>query len=694
MKQVIICEKKTVADELYEFLKGKKRKEEGYSVVINEGIETVITYTYGHVFKIVNEEGSKWELDKLPIFPNKFIYENIGGNKIKIFNTIKNVLKGAERVIVSTDAGREGEIIAREVLDAVNQNWRRDYEVKRLWTSEALTQDVVNREIANLKDISKYDGAYYKALARQHADWIVGINITRDVSLRNSAGTLSVGRVQTPILNMIVSRCKEIEGFTKKFSYTLVFLGIKGGTFESEKESLKKEDIDAFVNRLRGIGLVVKSVEIGSEKKEHCKELHSLTTLQQEANRKFGMTASQTLAVAQELYEKHKVITYPRTDSRYLAESSRDMFKDILKKIGKGDLVGMVDGIGKELFDSSKLTDHHALIVSNLPKDNFSDSERKIYTLIYDRMMGFFMGDFIYKNVIVKGVVDDIEFKKSYKKVISRGWKKLKEEEVVEGEDDEMVIDFREGEVVEGECVNRKNETKPPKFYNDDLILGRMDKLGLGTPATRDEIIEKLISRSYIFREGKHLKDTVKGRSLIEYKMGSQLISPEMTSSMELKIEKIENDEDYENYIKEIKEFVKGELGFSNTEAVKGGLSSRQIEVLTKISKEKGVKVDLKQGIGREDYTRIREKIEEEGAIHCKCGEKVKEGEKAFYCPGCKITLYKEIAGKKITRTTAKKIMKGEGVLVKGFKSQKTGKEFDATLKVVDGKVTFIFEKK
>ncbi len=694
MKEVIICEKKTVADELYEFLKGKKRKEEGYSVVINESKETVITYTYGHVFKIVNEVGSKWELDKLPIFPNKFIYENIGGNKIKIFNTIKSVLKGAERVIVSTDAGREGEIIAREVLDAVNPNWRKDYDVKRLWTSEALTQEVVNREIANLKDISKFDGAYYKALARQHADWIVGVNITRDVSLRNDAGTLSVGRVQTPILSMIVSRCKEIEAFTKQFSYTLVFLGVKGGTFESEKESLKKEDIDTFVNRLKGKNLVIKSVEIGSEKKEHCKELHSLTTLQQEANRKFGMTANETLEVAQGLYEKHKVITYPRTDSRYLAESSRDMFKEILRKIGKGDLVEMVDGIGKELFDSSKLTDHHALIVSNLPKDNFSAEERKIYTLIYDRMMGFFMGDFIYKNVSVKGLVDDVEFKKNYKKVISRGWKKAKDEEEEQGDEDEMSIDFREGEIIGGESLNRKNETKPPRFFNDDLILGKMDKLGLGTPATRHEIIEKLIIRSYMFRDGKHLKDTVKGRSLIEYKLGSQLISPEMTSSMEMKIEKIENERDYKNYMEEIKEFVRGELGFGNTEAVQGGLSSRQIEVLTKFSKDKGVKVDLLHGAGKADYNRIKEQIDEEGAIHCKCGERVKEGEKAFYCPKCEISVYKVVAGKKLTRAAAKKIMKGEGVLVKGLTSQKTGKPFDATLKVVDGKVTFIYDKK
>lgn len=694
MKEVIICEKPSVANDIFSYLKGKKQKENGYLSVINEGRETLITYTFGHLFKINNEEGTKWELDKLPIFPQKFTYDVVGGTAKRQFDTIKGLLKGAKRVIISTDAGREGELIAREVLEVYSPTWRKEFEVLRLWTSEALTQEVVTREMANLKDISKFDNIYFKALARQQADWLVGINITRDVTLRNNAGTLSVGRVQTPILSMIVSRCKEIEGFNKQFSYSLIYNGEKGGVFDSGIDSLNKEDIEKKLEALKGAFLKITSVEIGKEEKERCKELHSITTLQREANRIYGMTASRTLEVAQELYEKHKAITYPRTDSRYLAESSREMFKEILRKIGKSELVEKVDGIGKELFDNSKLTDHHALIVSNVAKDEFSIEERKIYMLIYERMMGFFMGNFVYKKVVVKGVVESVEFKKSFKRVISRGWKGKGEEEEEQGSEEELDLEFREGEIIKGACENRKNETKPPSHYTEDTLLKRMEKLGLGTPATRSDIIEKLISRSYISRDGKKLKDAVKGRSLIEYKSGSPLISPEMTSSMELEIESIENERDYKNFMDKNREYVKSEIGFGNTDAVQGGLSAKQISFLTGLSKEKGVKGININTAGRGDFERIKGQIEDEGAVMCKCGERVKEGEKAFYCPKCNITLYKEISGKKISRVVAKKIMKGEGVAVKGFISNKTGKPFDATLKIIEGKVSFVFEKK
>ena len=691
MKTLFICEKPSVAQEISNFLEGTKKNENGYYVVTNQGDTTYITFAFGHLIRINNNEGEKWDLSNLPIFPSEFTFQPVSPTASKQLNIIKDLIDKSENIVISTDAGREGELIGREILEQYSRDWRRKKTVKRLWTSEALTKNVFDNESKNLKDIGKFDHIYFKAIARQQADWMVGINLTRHTTLKSNAGILSIGRVQTPILAMIVDRCKEVETFKKEFSYSLVFNSDKGGVFDSSISSKIQADIDKEVVRLKGEKLQVNSVQTGDVERIKCPSLHSLTTLQREANRKYGFTAQETLDLAQNLYEKYKCLSYPRTDSQHLAESSKELLKKILIAIGLNEYASRVDGLGKEIFDSSKLTDHHALIVLDRPQPSMSEKELKIYNLVLDKIVGFFLGDYKYKTTTVVGTVKDVEFKKTFRNVIEMGWR-TSAEELEENEETGVKIDFREGELLEGKTETRRNETRPKKLFNEDLLLEKMEKLGLGTPATRHQIIKILEDRNYIFRDGKNLKDTVKGRSLIECKLGSEIISPEMTAEFEKKIESIANSKNLEDFLYDIKDFIRRELSQELME-VKDGLSSKQMAFLEKLKKEKGVKsIDLKN-ITKEEFIKTKEDIEEEGAVYCGCGDKVKEGEKAFFCPKCNLTVYKIVASKKIPRNAVKKLFLGEKVKVTGFTS-KTGNKFDAFLVVKNNKVEFEFETK
>jgi len=403
MAVLLLTEKPSQAKDYAKAFRNCKRKE-GYIDCGN----VVISWAVGHLFEIDDDIAPKrWSLDSLPIFPERFKLKlRRGGDKQ--FRVIKELLKKAKEVWIGTDPGREGELIAREIL--LMAGWKDWDRVKRIWTSEALTPEVVKKALKNLKPAKEFDGLYYSALARQHADWIVGINLTRLVSLKANDNTVwSVGRVQTPTLRLLVERENEIRNF-KPTPYWVIkaVFDKEGKTFEGVL-ILSKEDLKAFQNQTEeeeeeekqtSVGSAIKDKNLALRVYEEIKKLpygvvvkvekklkrelpppiHSLTTLQREANKLFGYSAQKTLKIAQRLYEHYKVISYPRTDSQYLAESNKPLVREVLKKLGKEELLPAVDKVGKRVFNDARLTDHHAIIPLEPPPEGLTKEERNIYS--------------------------------------------------------------------------------------------------------------------------------------------------------------------------------------------------------------------------------------------------------------------------------------------------------------------------
>ncbi len=682
--KLVITEKPSVAMDIARSL-GKVERKEGYVVAG----DYVVTWAYGHLLEIDDSIApSKWDLKDLPIFPKEFKYKVIDGKKSH-FSLVKKLLEKSEVVVNCGDAGREGELIVREILETAGYKGK----VLRLWTSEALTPDVVRREFSSLKPSSQYDDLYFSALARQHSDWIVGINLTRLVTLKaNNREVWSVGRVQTPTLAMIVERDKEIEEFKPQEYYVVIakfrkkgggeeYLGYLIRGRESEKEEkedkekrdddekvatrLTKDEAEAVVSKLS----TIKEGKVKEVMKETRRErpplLHSLTSLQREANSLYGLSAKKTLDIAQRLYEEYKVISYPRTDARYMGDSNKGLVVSILKKLGKDDLVPRVYKVGKRVFDSSKLTDHHAII----PLDKFdggNDLEKKVYFLVYRKFVGAFMEDYVYEAMRVITSLDGETFVSHGKRNVSLGWMSLYESK------DNPLPDLKEGETVDKVSVDAsKRTTKPPSHFTDSSILKEMERLSLGTPATRASIIETLLSRKYLMRRGKLLVSTDKGRELIQKLKDSRVVSPEMTGEWEKLLEGIylehKGRHGYEEFVNKIREFVAQEI--------------------------KGLMPKL-EDIGKgEEHEDEREEVEKENIMKCKCGGEVKEFFKGWRCTSCKSVVWKTILGKRITKRQASLLFQGKEVNMKGFTS-KNGRKFSATIFLEEGRVKFKFDNK
>ncbi len=557
---VILTEKPSVAIDIASAI-GKFKKENGYVTVDNY----IITWAYGHLFDIDDSIApKKWSLNDLPIFPEKFVLKVKENGASKQYKIIKSVFSKAKECYIATDAGPEGELIAREIL--YNLSWKG--QIKRLWTSEALTKDVINRELKNLKDISNFDGIYYAALSRQHSDWLIGINFTRLITLiKNNKQVWSVGRVQTPTLKMIVSRDKEIENFIP-IPYGIVKSTFEIKTGEKYIGTLINDNDKKFTpEEAKKLCEIIKTkteAQVLKVKKEEKKEspplLHSLTTLQREANSIFGYSAKKTLDIAQGLYETKKCISYPRTDSQHLANSSKSLVINILRKLDKQEFIEKVNTLGKRIFDDSKLTDHHALIPLDKEKNDFTVEEKNIYQLIYKRFISIFMPDYIYEaQEIITGVNN---FKFSSKGRIEKqiGWRKLYKIKNKE----QILPSVKQGETVKLiDTIWEEKKTEPPARYTEGTLLKEMEKLRLGTPATRAMIIDRLKQVKYIELNEKKLTSTNKGRELIETIKESQIASPNMTAEWEkqlIEIQKLnKNIESYKKFISNIKEFIKKE---------------------------------------------------------------------------------------------------------------------------------------
>lgn len=553
-----------------------------------EGKTHIITWALGHLVtlgdpEVYDKKYATWNLEVLPIIFDKPKFVPLDSTK-KQYNIVKNLLrrKDVSSVVIATDAGREGELVARLILNHTGNK----KPVKRLWIS-SVTDKAIKEGFKNLKPGKNYDSLYQSALARAEADWIVGINATRALTTKYNA-QLSCGRVQTPTLQMICSQDDKVKSFKSQEYYNLTistditkFKLI--GSDNKVQTFFEQEKLEKYINILKD--KTIKIVDIKSQNKiQKPKKLYDLTTLQREANEMYGYSAKATLDIIQGLYEYHKVVTYPRTDSSYL---TKDMIDTLGERIEASDVFNFdikninVKEINTKGFVNDKLvSDHHAIIPTeercNLQK--LSSEEERIYKLIVQRFLSNLLPDYKYIQKTIKAKYENNFFQASGQEIVSKGWKTIYEK-VINLEEDEFEEEQQEikkisvGNTFEiKETEIQKNHTKSPKFFTESSLLGAMenpsryvvdkqeqkilvDTGGIGTVATRADIIEKLQNSFVVEKQGNFLHITNKGRQLLEV-APTELKSPKLTAKWEKDLKLIEIKKlTHDKYMDEIKKY-------------------------------------------------------------------------------------------------------------------------------------------
>lgn len=581
--KVCITEKPSVAKDIANIL-GATVRRDGYY----EGAGYCVTWTYGHLCTLkepqdYTDRWKSWTLSLLPMIPPRFGIKLIDDKGIKRqFSVIESLIGQADEVINCGDAGQEGELIQRWVM----QKAKCDKVVKRLWIS-SLTDESIKEGFGHLRPQSDFDSLYYAGLSRAIGDWILGMNATRLYTLKYSQGgnVLSIGRVQTPTLALIVNRQKEISNFVPE-DYWDIRTVYRNTIFNATKGRYKSEaEAKVVFDAIKESSLRIKSVE-SKRGKEAPPRLFDLTSLQVECNKKLGYSAEETLRYIQSLYEK-KVTTYPRVDTTYLSD-------DIYPKIS-GIMQSMVPYAAltsrvlskkipktKKVFDNSKVTDHHAIIPTNVQPQTvpMTVEEKKVYDMIAKRFIAAFYPDCEFSSTTVLAEVNNVEFKATGKQILSPGWrdvyakeKKSEEEQQVLDADNESMPQFVIGEEGPHEPSLLKKATQPPKPYTEGTLLKAMETAGrsvedeelreamkengIGRPSTRAAIIEILFKRKYIRKEKKNLIATSAGIALIDTIKEDLLKSARLTGLWENKLRKIERNEyDASQFIDELKGMV------------------------------------------------------------------------------------------------------------------------------------------
>lgn len=698
MKSLIIAEKPSVARDLASVL-GQFTKQDGFL----ENNLYVVSWAIGHLVSLAEPHDydmglKKWRLDTLPILPGSFRLKANSGT-IKQFKIVKALAlrPDVNLLINACDAGREGELIFRYIYAL--SGCKKPF--KRLWLSET-TSEAVNKAFASLKSGVEFDRLAFAAVARSRADWLIGINATRVFTVKHN-DLLSVGRVQTPTLALIVNRENEIKNFVS-IPYWELYAQFKKENNEEYNGKWFKKDEDRFDSQEKAQavqeqvngqpGLVTKV-----EKKDLSEPpplLFNLNDLQKEGNKKYGFSAARTLELAQSLYETKKLITYPRTDSRHL---TRDMAGTLPQRLSAlanvSDYAAFVTEVqkadlpGKRYVDDRKVSDHTAIIPTNTKPalGSLSPDERNIYDLVVRRFLAIFFPPARYKQTRVVTEAARETFSTKGRVELSPGWKKVYAP-VVDGDkkeedpEDSLIPELAKGEYV---MVNStkilEKQTKPPKRYTEATLLATMEGAGrlmedgelkdamkghgLGTPATRAATIERLLQVKYIARKQKSLIPTPKGETLISL-VPEIIKSPEMTGRWEKTLADIEAGQ------ADPKEFMAGIVSFT-----------RETVELAKA----------------QQATYANENGDRKLLGKCPlCGRDVVEYPKSYSCTGykegCKFVIWKEIAGKKITISIAKTLLvKGKTDCIKGF-SSKSKKPFEAALLIGnEGKVVFDFKE-
>ena len=690
--KLVIAEKPSVAQSLARVIGADKRRD-GYL----EGGEYLVSWCVGHLVELsaperYDERFAKWRLEDLPILPERWLYEVSQATR-KQYQILKSLMERSdvESLVCATDAGREGELIFRLVYNQAR--CKKPFE--RLWISSM--EDAAIREgFEKLKPGTQYDALYEAALCRERADWIVGMNATRLFSCLYGQ-TLAVGRVMTPTLAMVVMRDAQIAAFKPEPFWTVQ---LKAGDLTvSSRRFSTKNDAEAVLQECQTAGEVMIETVETKEKLEKPPLLYDLTSLQRDANRILGFTAQQTLDHTQSLYEK-KLVTYPRTDSRYLTDDMREILPELITAVaGKFKYTG--SALRNEpvrpasIFNSSKVTDHHAIIpTKTMAGSDFRElslGEMAVLQLISARLLCAVAEDYLYAESTVKTRCGAEEFTRKGRTDLQLGWKaiwqhfypdKKKDEDSfgqIPGQGNRLHIDA---------AALKEGKTSPSKHFTEDTLLSAMEtagadetpeeaeRKGLGTPATRAATIEKLVQRGFIERKGdkktRHLIATDKGNALITV-MPEQIQSPSMTAEWEQKLLGVERDE------YEAADFM-------------DGISGMIAGLVATYEKAKGA-----------DALMSRNKV----IGTCPhCGSEVLEKQKGWFCSNseCRFILWKDNAyftkiGKRLTSQIVEKLLKDGRARLKDCKSQKTGKTYNADILLsteADGRPQFsmVFENR
>ena len=683
--QLVVSEKPSTA-QAYAKVLGATNRQDGYW----EGNGYLVSWCIGHLVELAppnvyDEKFVKWSVADLPILPEKWQYLVSASTK-KQFGILKKLMNrpDVDSVTAATDAGREGELIFRLVYQQAGCK----KPVFRLWLS-SMEESAIREGFANLKPSTEYDALYNAALCRERADWIVGINTSRLFSCLYGR-PLAVGRVMTLVLAMTVVREAEIAAFTPEKFYTVALAFAGGGTASSRRFS-QKADAEALLTSCRKeVGATVQNVE-RKEKSENPPQLYDLTTLQRDANRSLGFTAQQTLNYAQSLYEK-RLITYPRTDSRFLTEDMAESLPGLAS--GTAAIFGAEEKLRvhvQQVINGSKVTDHHALLpmasVARTDLAALPAGEMSILRLIAARLLCAVGEPYRYAETVLTTICAGEEFSAKGKVVLDDGWKsierrvlgdllsKKKEPAALPDVQKQSRCSIAGAELKEG-------QTSPPKHFTEDLLLHAMEtasadsmpegveRQGIGTPATRAETIEKLVQKGFLERKGnkktKVLLPTDKGKALVTV-MPEEIQSPEMTADWETKLLQIERGE------MEPSEFMT-EINTMITELVKN--------------------TEMKKGAN----ALMKNKII---GVCPNCGANVVEREKGWFCESnpCRFVLWKDNAffkrlGKRLDSHVADKLLRDGRVRLKDCKSAK-GKTYNATVLLsceADGRSKFSLE--
>ncbi len=657
MKKLIIAEKPSVGQTIAKVV-GASERHDGYL----ESENYIVSWCVGHLCELAppeayDEKYGKWRMEDLPIMPERFEL-NVNESSKDVFDTLKTLIarSDVDGLICATDAGREGECIFRYVYSLIGKG----KPFKRLWTS-SLEDGAIRAGLADLRESEDFDSLYAAGFARAKADWLVGMNFTRLFSLCYNT-PLNVGRVQTPTLAMIVDRDKKIETFQKEKFY-VVTLSAPGYPSFAESERLGEQKAKELAKTVNGNEATV--TELTTERKtENPPKLYDLTSLQRDANRLYGYSAAQTLEIAQKLYEA-KILTYPRTDSRYITSDMRGYYLESLKNLlyeGEPNI--------DRVIDDSKVSDHTALLLTpHAAWANRDKSEVDICDLIARRMAVAVDKPYIYDKTAVKLERCGAGFTGNGRTNIDLGYK-LKEIPDPEAKKGSVLPPLTNGECIPVTAAAVERTTSPPKRFTEDTLLSAMEnaakdrcdaeveRKGLGTPATRAGIIEGLIKRGYVERNKKQLVSTERGRALIDI-VPPAVRSAELTAEWENKLLELERGERNDGkFIEDICEYVKQSCRAYGKAGASGVFSTV---------------------IGKCPI----------------CGASVIERKLSYSCENddC-LVIWKKTAGKEISKAHAKALLeKGRTEVIKGFKN-KEGKTFDAMLKLDGKKTVFEFPSK
>ena len=673
--QLVIAEKPSVARSIAAVI-GADEKQNGYW----QGGGYLVSWCIGHLVSFAeagqyDEKYCKWRYEDLPILPQPWQFI-VPDEKKQQFEIVRSLLNrpDVDSVTAATDAGREGELIFRFVYQMAGCT----KPVKRLWISSM--EDAAIREgFANLRPDSDYDALYQSALCRAKADWLVGINATRLFSVLYHK-TLTVGRVQTPALKMLVDRDAKILRFQKEKYYTV---GIQSGSLKADSERISDaETANSLKEKCTSAVAVCTSVK-REKKTEQPPKLYDLTTLQREANRLFGFTAKQTLDYAQQLYEK-KLLTYPRTDSQYLTEdmgqTAQHLVSDLLGLLPIAQGLALTTEVGRVL-NSKKVSDHHAIIpTSEFVKQGFTglaESECKLLNLVCSKLLCAIAAPHEYETVTAVFSCAGNEFTAKGKTVLILGWKEIDQRfrSTLKADTEEEVLntllELAEGQNFSVTTDISEHFTSPPKAYTEDTLLSAMERAGaedmpenaerkgLGTPATRAAILEKLVQMGFVQRKGKQLVPTKDGINLAVV-LPESLTSPVLTAEWENRLTEIaKGNADADEFMAEIEAQVRQLIKtYSCISADKQNLFQSERVIIGKCPR---------------------------------CGENVYEGKKNFYCGNrsCQFVMWKndrffEQRKKAFTAKIAAALLKNGKAKVKGLYSEKTGKTYDATVLLAD----------